>query len=314
MSDTRLRVLTYHRVADPQARSSLNPLLISTTPAAFDRQMAYLAQRYTVVSMADVLRAVATDRRLPRRAVLLTFDDAYHDFAASAWPVLKRYRLPVTLFVPTGYPDQPHWAFWSDRLYHALTRTHHTALQYTPWGTLPLQTARQRHASIQRLRHYLYAIPHVDAERWVEALCNQLGQPWVPQHSVLSWDELRQLAREGVTLASHTHTHAVLTQLSPDQIRAEIRAAQHDLQREIGCLLPVFCYPRGAHNETVVRILRDAGYVLAFTTCDGQNDLQSADLLRLRRTDVTRRTAALPIFRLRLTRLGATLDRWRHGE
>lgn len=313
MSDTLLRVLTYHRVADPQARSALNPRLISATPAAFDRQMGYLAQHYTVVSMPDVLHAVETGRRLPKRAVLLTFDDAYHDFAAVAWPMLKRYRLPLTLFVPTGYPDQPQRAFWSDRLYHAITYTHHTELYDTPWGTLPLHTASQRYASIQRLRHYLYAIPHVEAERWVEDLCNQLGQPWVPQRSVLTWNELRQLAGEGVTLASHTHTHAILTQLSPDQIRAEIHAAQRDLQREIGHALPVFCYPRGAYNETVVHILREAGYVLAFTTDDGHNDLRSADLLRLRRTDITQRTS-LPIFRLRLTRLGATLDRWRHGE
>jgi len=308
-----LRVLTYHRVPEPHHSPTLNPRLISATPAAFALQMRYLARRYAVVSMPEVLDAVEKGRRLPRRAVLITFDDAYRDFGDTAWPLLQRSRLPVTLFVPTGYPDQPERAFWSDRLYQAVTCTEHTALRGTPWGALPLATARQRRASFQRLRSSLSTMPQVEAVRRVEDICAQLGQQCVTQRSVLTWDELRQLARQGVTLASHTRTHVTLTQLSPAQIRAEIHASQQDLQREIGHTLPVFCYPRGGHNDTVVRILREAGYVLAFTTLDGQNDLRAADLLRLRRTDITRRTS-LPIFRLRLTRLGAYLDRWRHRK
>jgi peptidoglycan/xylan/chitin deacetylase (PgdA/CDA1 family) len=313
MKDAMLRVLTYHRVAEPHQSPTLNPRLISATPAAFALQMRYLARRYAVVSMPEVLDTAANGLRLPRRAVLITFDDAYHDFGDTAWPLLQRLQLPVTLFVPTGFPDQPERAFWSDRLYQAVAFTEHTALRGTPWGSLPLDTARQRRASFQRLRNSLSTMPQGEAVRWVEDIYAQLGQQWVTQRSVLTWNELRQLACEGVTLASHTQTHAPLTELSPQQMRAEINAAQHDLQREIGHTLPVFCYPRGGHNDTVVRILHEAGYVLAFTTLDGHNDLRSADLLRLRRTDITRRTS-LPLFRFRLTRPGASLDRWRHGE
>jgi peptidoglycan/xylan/chitin deacetylase (PgdA/CDA1 family) len=303
----------YHRVAEPRQGSTLDPRLISATPAAFALQMRYLARHYAVVSMPEVLEAVDKGRHLPRRAVLLTFDDAYRDFADTAWPLLQRHGLPVTLFVPTAYPDRPESGFWSDRLYQAVTCTTHTVLHGTPWGGLRLETARQRHASFQRLRNYLSTLSQVEAMRRVEDVCTHLGQQRVTQRSVLTWDELRQLARQGVTLASHTQTHATLTRLTPAQMHAEIDAAQQDLQREIGQTLPVFCYPRGDHNEAVVRILRAAGYVLAFTTLDGHNDLRAADLLRLRRTNITRRTS-LPLFRLRLTRLGATLDRWRHGE
>jgi peptidoglycan/xylan/chitin deacetylase (PgdA/CDA1 family) len=116
-----LRVLTYHRVADPRDTPMLHPGLISATPTAFVQQMGYVARHYRVVSMAEVLQAVLKGTALPRRAVLLTFDDAYHDFGDIAWPILNRYRLPVTLFVATGYPNRPERAFWWDRLYHAMT-------------------------------------------------------------------------------------------------------------------------------------------------------------------------------------------------
>ena len=77
-----LRVLTYHRVDEPQARPWLDPVLISAAPDVFEVQMKYLSANYQPISVFDVLEAV--ERRdqiiLPPRAVLVTFDDAYQDF------------------------------------------------------------------------------------------------------------------------------------------------------------------------------------------------------------------------------------------
>jgi hypothetical protein len=99
------RVLMYHRVDEPDAHPALYPGLISATPAAFDQQMRYLAGNYRVLSMPEVLDACRTRTALPPRAVVITFDDAYCDFAEHAWPTLQRYSLPATLLVPTAFPD-----------------------------------------------------------------------------------------------------------------------------------------------------------------------------------------------------------------
>jgi peptidoglycan/xylan/chitin deacetylase (PgdA/CDA1 family) len=275
--------------------------------------MGYVARHYHVVAMAEVLQAVVNGTTLPRRAVLLTFDDAYHDFGDIAWPILSRYQLPVTLFVPTGYPNRPERAFWWDRLYHAITYTPHTILRDTPLGALSLVTPEQRYTSLRSLQNYLKTIPHAEAMTLVDTVCTTLGAEPLCQRSVLTWEELRQLAHEGVTLGAHTQTHPIMTQLLPQQIRQEIIGSHWDLQREIGQTLPIFCYPSGHHDDVVLRVLKDEGFVLAFTTLDGQNDLRVADPLRLRRTNVTRRTS-LPIFRLRLMRIGAYLDMWRHRK
>src|SRR5512138_1997070 len=105
-----LRVLTYHRVADPHATPWLNPALVSALPAVFEQQMAYVSRRYAAVSLEEVIDAAVRRIRLPRRAVLITFDDAYRDFGEIAWPILRRHRLPATLFVPTAYPGAPDHA------------------------------------------------------------------------------------------------------------------------------------------------------------------------------------------------------------
>jgi len=304
-----LRVLTYHRVANLQDAPMLHPQIISATPANFEKQMRFVAEKYQVVSMPQVLDAVAKKERLPQRAVLVTFDDAYFDFGV-AWSILQSLKLPATLFVPTAYPDQPERAFWWDRLYRAFSSTKQTALRATALGTLPLTTSQQRQQSLKRLQNHIKIIPHAQALALVDEVCGQLDSKPILQKSVLSWKELRQLAKEGVTLCAHTQTHPIMTQLSNDEVRQEVVGSQNDLQREIGAALPIFCYPGGSHDEAVVSVLREEGFAVAFTTLKGQNDLRTADLLRLRRTNMTRRTS-LPIFRAKLWRWSAYVDRWR---
>jgi peptidoglycan/xylan/chitin deacetylase (PgdA/CDA1 family) len=98
--DKSLRVLMYHKVNDLPG----NPL---TMPVSlFDEQMDQLRQLgYTVVDLQAVLDHYVERRPLPERAVLITFDDGYHDNLDNASRVLQRYGYPAVLFVPIGYLD-----------------------------------------------------------------------------------------------------------------------------------------------------------------------------------------------------------------
>jgi len=301
----------YHRVAELKDTPTVDSRSVSATPSAFAQQMRHLARYYHVVSMPDVLDAVKRGQPLRERSVLITFDDAYADFADIAWPILKQFRLPVTVFVPTAYPARPDLAFWWDKLYQAFRSTRRTALYDTPLGSLALTTSDLRRRSLRALQEYVPTVPHDEAMRLVDRVCAELAEAPVMCGSVLTWDQLRQLARDGVTLGSHTRTHPIMTQLPHDQIREEVRGSQQDLKTEIGFAFPIFCYPNGDHNDTITTTLREEGILLGFTTLAGENELGSTDLLRLRRTGITPRSS-LPIFSLRLLRTGMYLDAWRY--
>jgi len=304
-----LRVLTYHRVDEPDACPALYPGLISATPDAFDQQMSYLAANYHVVSMAELLDACRTGAALPPRSVMVTFDDACRDFAQHAWPTLKRYRLPATLFVPTAFPDHPDRTFWWDHLYQAVSTTIRCDDLDTPIGRLPLRTPTQRAQAFGQLKDYMKTLPHRAAMEWVERTCADLGVPRA-EHNVLGWDELRRLAREGVTLGAHTRTHPLMNRVSLEEVRAEAVGSLRDLEREIGAVPPIFAYPSGGFNDEVVRILAREGFAMAFTTVRGVNDMRIADQLRLRRINIGRRTN-LALFRARLLPWSLYLNRWR---
>ncbi|MCC6801176.1 MAG: polysaccharide deacetylase family protein, partial [Anaerolineae bacterium] len=242
------------------------------------------------------------------RAVLVTFDDGYCDFAEHAWPVLRKLGLPVTLFVPTAYPDHPERGFWWDRLYNAL-RSITTAREIAaPLGPLPIGDGPARHRTFKQLRNYVKSLPHNEAMAWVEQFCAALGVEPVP-NPVLGWDALRQLAAEGVTLGAHTRTHPLVNRVSVAQARFEASASRDDLTQAIGSAPPIFAYPSGGFDQAVVDGLAQDGFELAFTTVRGLNDLRRADPLRLRRVNVGQR-ASLALLRSQILPSAAWLNRW----
>src|ERR671937_580046 len=95
-----LRVLMYHKVNDLPG----NPL---TMPVSlFDEQMDQLRELgYKVVDLQAVLDHYVEGKPLPPRAVLITFDDGYHDNLDNASRVLRKYGYSAVLFVPIGYLD-----------------------------------------------------------------------------------------------------------------------------------------------------------------------------------------------------------------
>jgi peptidoglycan/xylan/chitin deacetylase (PgdA/CDA1 family) len=95
-----LRVLMYHKVNDMPG----NPL---TMPVSlFDEQMHQLRELgYTVVGLDAVVDHYTQRAPLPEQAVLITFDDGYHDNLDNAATVLAKHGYPGVLFVPIGFLD-----------------------------------------------------------------------------------------------------------------------------------------------------------------------------------------------------------------
>ncbi len=286
-----LRIVTWHRVDEIGARPELYPGMISASPRQFREQIELLASRFSIVSVDDVLEARRSGKALPDRAVLLTFDDACCDFAEHAWPVLRQRGLPVTLFVPTAYPDQNARHFWWDRLYRAVCRGTEVSVLSLPWGEVPLADPATRMSEFRRLKEHVKTLPHGIATELIETVCQQARSPEPEHNGVLSWDELRRLHSEGVTLAPHTQTHPMLNCLAAEEIAAELSGSRDDLIREIGPgIPPVLAYPAGGVDAQVTAAMASAGFELGMTTRRGINRLDSTPPLLLRRINIGRRT------------------------
>jgi peptidoglycan/xylan/chitin deacetylase (PgdA/CDA1 family) len=96
-----LPILVYHRIAD-SGPEQLSRYRVS--PSVFEEQVDYLRSAgFRGVTLEDWAVARRLNTPLPGRAVLITFDDAYGDFAEHAWPLLQRHGFAATMFVPTAH-------------------------------------------------------------------------------------------------------------------------------------------------------------------------------------------------------------------
>jgi len=298
-------VLTYHRVDEPGARPYLYPGLISATPGIFEAHLRELIRRTNPIGLDDLRAAMRGDRRLPDRPMLVTFDDAYEDFAEHAWPRMRRLGIPATLFVPTSYPDDASRRFWWDRLSHALRTTDRPSFE-VDGVTYDLHGEAAGLSAFRQLRALIKATPHDRAMTMIDGWCAALGLPDAPS-GVLDWETLRSLAAEGVTIAPHTRTHPLLTRVDADRLVAEVDGSRVDVERELGTVPPVFAYPSGAHDDVVVKAVGALGFEMAFTIERGLVDLRRPDPLRLQRINVGSGTT-LAALRLQLIRgVGAPL-------
>jgi len=103
-------ILMYHSV-NKEVNPYIKSLIVS--PETFERQMRFLKNhKYNVMPLADLARLIKEEKPLPARTVAITFDDGFKDNYTEAFGVLKKYRLPATIFIiinEVGRRDRLNW-------------------------------------------------------------------------------------------------------------------------------------------------------------------------------------------------------------
>ena len=103
---------------------------------------------------------------------------------------------------------------------------------------------------------------------------------------LLSWDEARYLHARGCDLAAHTRNHTILTRISTEEARREIRQSKEDICREIGTDWPVFAYPSGHTadcSKDLTTILKAEGCKLVMSSIPGINVFPDCNTMHLKR-------------------------------
>ncbi|MCZ6637745.1 MAG: polysaccharide deacetylase family protein [Alphaproteobacteria bacterium] len=80
----------------------------------------------------------------------------------------------------------------------------------------------------------------------------------------MNWDQIRELARAGVTIGNQTASHPHLPMLTPKQVKQELDKSQRRFERELGMRPSLFAYPFGEASSAVMAAIRAAGFTAAF--------------------------------------------------
>lgn len=270
----RLLILCYHGISLEEEHLWRPATYIC--PQLFEQRLALIAKLgYLVLPLGEAVERLYAGN-LPARSLVITFDDGTYDFYQEAFPRLKKYKFPATVYQTTYYCDYDRPVFhlicsyllWKGR---GAMRDGGNRLGLAP--VLDLRTEASRRAIVEQLvaNARNENLSETDKDRIVEELANLLAIDYAKLLSkrilqLMRPKEIDGLANAGVDFQLHTHRHR--TPLDESLFRREIRDNRTRLQPMIGGRPTThFCYPSGVYELEFLPWLQEEG-VISATTCD----------------------------------------------
>jgi peptidoglycan/xylan/chitin deacetylase (PgdA/CDA1 family) len=263
-SQRELIILIYHRVLN--SPDFMNPHQISVEN--FDWQMKLLATHFNVLSLSDALEKLKANA-LPPCAVCITFDDGYADNYLNALPILKRYDLPATFFIVSGFLNENR--MWNDDIIETIRQHENSILDLTALGlgTYDIDTPNKKSQTAKKLITHLKYLPFAERAEKCKLITNLTSH--LPNNLMLTDTQLKYLSDEsGMEIGGHSVNHPILTKIKPLESKHEISDCKIQLEKIIQKPVRFFAYPNGKFdvdfNKQHALFVKECGYEAALST------------------------------------------------
>ncbi len=302
--DRSLSILTYHGVQD------IDPLdypfdteTVSASCQGFDSQMNFVKNNFDVIGFETLIEYKKGKTSLPKRPLIITFDDGFANNYQHAFPILKRHRLPATIFLVTGLVGTDE-VFWWERVVYW---EKHAKNFIEIWKQLGHPVSSETGWRKNGVLRYLKGMQDEDRLSLLSEMEKQfpIKEPAALLSLVrpLRWNEIIEMSQCGIAFGSHTVTHPLLSRVSDEKLLFELQDSKKEIEIKIGKEALVLAYPVGRpadYNEKVVAAAKQAGYAfgLAYTPA-GVNSRSIDDWYRMQRISVER-SHSISLFRTRL--------------
>jgi peptidoglycan/xylan/chitin deacetylase (PgdA/CDA1 family) len=289
----RLLILCYHGVS-LRDEHEWNPSLYMA-PSALESRLRILRDAGCAVLPLNAAVERLYAGVLPPRAVALTFDDGYVDFHERAYPLLKQYGMPATVYLTTRHCGTNRPVFrlvTAYMLWKARARTVDlTAIVSGPHTSFDLRGEDARRRAFDGIIAAMKArrLKPAQKDGFAAEISKHLGVDYqeiasARMFTIMVSDEVRALAAAGVQFELHTHTH--VTPSEAGYFDEEIAANRTAIEQMTGVAARHFCYPSGRYRPEFLPWLQGKQVVSA-TTCDpGLASIHSNPLLLPRFVDV----------------------------
>jgi peptidoglycan/xylan/chitin deacetylase (PgdA/CDA1 family) len=308
MTSSGCTIVFYHYVRDVDRTAF--PGIKALSVAAFEAQLDWLQARYDVLDGPTFERAVLSGSGFERPTALLTFDDGFVDHYENAFPALRARKMGGIFFISGATLGDTPTLLNVHRTHFLLsqlgadrfTEEVGAALRAEGVDTTGAGAAsgssgtregiyRYDEAPDVRIKRILnYEAPYPIANRVLSQLFDTHigGATEFARGLYLSASQIGEMARGGMTFGFHTETHPVLSRLSSDAQRVELRRGPGVIAELTGQGTVSFCYPYGfphTYNADTLRVLEEAGYSMAFNTVRRQAVIGSEPRYELPRFD-----------------------------
>lgn len=269
VTKNRPRILMYHRFGqgDPARILSAKGL---------DTHLSYLRRHFNVVRLSDLVTRLKSGATFDPYSVALTIDDGYADFGEHAYPVFKKYGIPVTLYVVSEFAGGGLWLWWDAIRYLLTNAADGRYVLARCWQSPEIQLANgmSRHNAWLQLAEIGGMLSPNQRDTYLVDLQNALSValPASPtrEFAALDWGELRSLDPDIVNIGAHTRTHPILSRCDSARIVEEVAGSKRVIEEQLGRPVSAFCYPNGGWpdvDDRCISAVREAGFDNAVMAC-----------------------------------------------
>lgn len=253
-------IFNFHRVTD-EAKTWEH---FGISPRIFEQQMIFLTKYFNVLSLEDILN-LKSGIKTP--AVAITFDDGYKDIYQYAYPILKKHKIPATIFIATDFVENRKM-FWWDYTNYLLVNLKND-IKIDKYGLIKKDEVEEHFNS---LIEYLKNIDNSERNSIIDKLEASSELKEVKKQVeklILNWNMINEMQKDNLMIGAHTHTHPIASNQSQDELKSEINKNIDIIFRRCGVKSEIFAYPNGKkddYNIDTISILNELGIKYAFTT------------------------------------------------
>jgi len=273
-------ILRFARVL-PRRSGQFQPLKADAiTPRFLDRTIRALKRwKYDFVTMDEVCRrAVIMSQR--RRFIVLTFDGAYKDLIAAAYPILAGHRVPFTVFVPTAFPDGVGEPWWL-ALEKIIAKEERFGLMINREEQhFQIRTVEQKYEVYEYIERWMRQLSPPDLTAALGDLCRRYSVDLaeLSREAFMDWADLDKLAADPmVTIGSATVNYSPLANLKANVALREMTMANAVVDAALHRGVQHFAYPFGdreSFRRAHVVMAGEAGFSSAVSTIAGIVDTE----------------------------------------
>ncbi len=265
----------YHRFSKGEERGK-------TSQKAFESHLRYLNKHYKIISLDELIEYKRNGEPMPQRSAVITVDDGYRDFYDIAFPILKKFNVPATLYVVTGFVDGKNW-IWTDKARYILRNTSAELCEFVVGSkkiTATLDDSKSRLTAAGSINSELKKMPDDEKDATLREIASRMNVaiPDLPpdQFEAFGWDEALEMRDANVEIGSHTANHPILTNVGEERLTDELLVSKSMLEDKLQRQSIHFCYPNGNVSKRERDAAENAGYASAVTTelrlCENSDD------------------------------------------
>jgi len=256
-----LRNFLFHRVSTD--RDDMWPPM---QPQLFDRIIGELTRKFKVVSLEDYLSQPGSYTSHQKKMATVLFDDGYKDNIEYAAPILKKYKCPASFYVVTDCINRniPTWTYILDNsLLSTQVKKIDLPFDFVPekFKSIQIRETGTVNPVTRELKPWLKKSSNAHRLAVLQAIQDQCNDVEVAKNKMMSWDDVRELKREGFIIGSHSHSHPCLSALTDKkEIEDELKLSGSIIEKELGEYPATISYPMNNYDDRVTQVAKEQGY------------------------------------------------------